>query len=287
MEKTSAMATPLWYKTLSEFYQNADGLWKILFLLAFTLLTYFVMKLVVFAITRTIKNASIKATKFTPLMCAFTSKVIKVLGWIFAILVILQIWGINLAPVIAGLGVTGIVLGFALQESISSFFSGFMLVLNNPFGLGDYVDIGSVSGTVTGMDMLSVTLVTPDNKRITMSNKIVWGDTIVNYSAMDKRRIDMVVAVDYNSNIELAREVIRDLITSYPDVIKEPAPVVEVGELAGSSINLVVRPWVGNSDFWKVKWRFQKDVVETLDKAGIEIPYNKLDINVLSNKASI
>jgi len=287
MENEVEIAAQNWYQNLSAFYQSADGLWKILFLLGFTLLTYIVMKVVVFIITRTIKKASLKATKFTPLMCSFTSKVIKVLCWLFAALVILQIWGINLAPVIAGLGVTGVVLGFALQESISSFFSGFMLVLNNPFGLGDYVDIGSVSGTVAGMDMMCVTLVTPDNKRITMSNTIVWGNTIVNYSAMDKRRVDMTVGIDYNSNVELAKSIILELIKSYPEVLKNPEPVVEVSELADSSVNFVVRPWVGNGDYWTVKFRFQKDIIAAFEKAGIEIPYKKLDINVLSEKVSI
>ena len=199
---------------------------------------------------------------------------------IFAILFILGVWGIDLTPVVAGLGVTGVVLGFALQESISSIFSGMMLAINQPFELGDYVDIGSTSGTVRAMDIMSVTLTTPDNRKITMSNKIVWSQVITNYSSMDKRRLDMNAGVAYGTDLNKAKQVIKDVIDSYPEVLKDPAPVIEVSELADSEITFIVRPWVAPADYWPVKWRFQKDICEALERAGIEIPYNKLDVYV-------
>ena len=221
-----------------------------------------------------------KYEKFTPLMLGFLIKLIQVLIWILAILVVLGFWGINLTPVIAGLGVTGVVLGFALQESISSIFSGMMLAINQPFGIGDYVDIGSTSGTVKAMDIMSVTLRTPDNKKITMSNKIVWSQVIVNYSDLDKRRLDMTTGVAYGTNLDSAKSVIKSVLDSYPEVLKDPEPVIEVSNLADSEVTFIVRPWVSPSDYWNVNWRFQKDIYNAFEKAGIEIPYNKLDVNV-------
>ncbi|MDD7008170.1 MAG: mechanosensitive ion channel family protein [Spirochaetales bacterium] len=262
------------------FYSSLSMLERIGVNLIVSAIIFFVAKIAVMVVKRLLNKAEGRHVKFTPLMSGFVFKLLKVLIWIFAILFILAVWGIDLTPVVAGLGVTGVVLGFALQESISSIFSGMMLAINQPFELGDYVDIGSTSGTVRAMDIMSVTLTTPDNRKITMSNKIVWSQVITNYSSMDKRRLDMNAGVAYGTDLNKAKQVIKDVIDSYPEVLKDPAPVIEVSELADSEITFIVRPWVAPSDYWPVKWRFQKDICEALERAGIEIPYNKLDVYV-------
>lgn len=262
------------------FFSSLSMLERIGVNLIVSAIIFFVAKIAVSVVKRLLNKAEGRHVKFTPLMSGFVFKLLKVLIWIFAILFILAVWGIDLTPVVAGLGVTGVVLGFALQESISSIFSGMMLAINQPFELGDYVDIGSTSGTVRAMDIMSVTLTTPDNRKITMSNKIVWSQVITNYSSMDKRRLDMNAGVAYGTDLNKAKQVIKDVIDSYPEVLKDPAPVIEVSELADSEITFIVRPWVAPSDYWPVKWRFQKDICEALERAGIEIPYNKLDVYV-------
>ncbi|MDY3849230.1 MAG: mechanosensitive ion channel family protein [Bullifex sp.] len=262
------------------FYSSLSMLERIGVNLIVSAIIFFVAKIAVSVVKRLLNKAEGRHVKFTPLMSGFVFKLLKVLIWIFAILFILAVWGIDLTPVVAGLGVTGVVLGFALQESISSIFSGMMLAINQPFELGDYVDIGSTSGTVRAMDIMSVTLTTPDNRKITMSNKIVWSQVITNYSSMDKRRLDMNAGVAYGTDLNKAKQVIKDVIDSYPEVLKDPAPVIEVSELADSEITFIVRPWVSPADYWPVKWRFQKDICEALERAGIEIPYNKLDVYV-------
>lgn len=228
------------------------------------------------------RGTSRRHPKFTVLMSEFASKVTAVVVSIISVLIILEIWGINLAPIIAGVGVTGVVLGFALQETIASFFSGMMLAMNNPFRIGDYVTIGTTSGTVDAMDMMSVTLSTPDNKKITMSNKLVWGQVITNYSFTSSRRVDMVVRVSYDTNLDKAKDIIMNLLQSYPETLPSPLPVVEVSELADSSINFIARPWVLPKNYWAVYWKFQKDIIPALAKGGVTIPYNKLDVNILS-----
>lgn len=252
-------------------------------IVALSLLTFIIAKIVIKIISKMLRKAvKVKNGKLTPLMAGFILKVVQVVIWVFTALIILQIWGINLTPVIAGLGVTGVVLGFALQESISNIFSGLLLALNNPFGIGDYVLLGSIEGTVTGMDAISVTLLSGDNKKITISNKIVLADAIINYSSSDIRRVDMAVSVAYGSDLEKAKDVITNLVKSYPEVLSDKPVIVEVGALSASSIDFIIRPWSKNSDYWTVKWRFQKEICPALNAAGIEVPYNKLDVNILT-----
>lgn len=252
-------------------------------IVALSLLTFVIAKIVIKIISKMLRKAvKVKNGKLTPLMAGFILKVVQVVIWVFTALIILQIWGINLTPVIAGLGVTGVVLGFALQESISNIFSGLLLALNNPFGIGDYVLLGSIEGTVTGMDAISVTLLSGDNKKITISNKIVLADAIINYSASDIRRVDMAVSVAYGSDLEKAKDIITNLVKSYPEVLSDKPVIVEVGALSASSIDFIIRPWSKNSDYWTVKWRFQKEICPSLNAAGIEVPYNKLDVNILT-----
>ncbi len=252
-------------------------------IVALSLLTFVIAKIVIKIISKMLRKAvKVKNGKLTPLMAGFILKVVQVVIWVFTALIILQIWGINLTPVIAGLGVTGVVLGFALQESISNIFSGLLLALNNPFGIGDYVLLGSIEGTVTGMDAISVTLLSGDNKKITISNKIVLADAIINYSASDIRRVDMAVSVAYGSDLEKAKDIITNLVKSYPEVLSDKPVIVEVGALSASSIDFIIRPWSKNSDYWTVKWRFQKEICPALNAAGIEVPYNKLDVNILT-----
>ena len=262
---------------------SAEQLIHIAIILALSLLTFVIAKIVIKIISKMLTKAvTVKKGKLTPLMAGFILKVVQVVIWVFAALIILQIWGINLTPVIAGLGVTGVVLGFALQESISNIFSGLLLALNNPFGIGDYVLLGSIEGTVTGMDAISVTLLSGDNKKITISNKIVLADAIINYSSSDIRRVDMAVSVAYGSDLEKAKDIITNLVKSYPEVLSDKPVIVEVGALSASSIDFIIRPWSKNSDYWTVKWRFQKEICPALNAAGIEVPYNKLDVNILT-----
>ena len=203
--------------------------------------------------------------------------------WIIAIIAILGVFGIDLTPVLAGLGITGVVLGFALQESISSFFSGIMIAINSPFRVGDWVDIGDISGTVESMDLMCVTLSSGDNKKITMNNKNVWGSNIINYSFIERRRLDMAVTVRYTDDLEKAKEAIRSLLATYPEILPDPQPLVEVGSYGESAITIYVRPWVKPSDYWPVCWRFNADILKTLRANGIDMPFNQIDVHVIQD----
>ena len=264
------------------FQETAVSLTDILIRIGASILIIIAIRVINRIVKKALKTASARHVKFTNLMCQFLIKVLSVIFWVIAVMSVMSVWGINLKPIIAGLGVTGVVLGFALQESIASLFSGMMLAINNPFRIGDYVDIGSTSGSIQAMDMMSVTLTTPDNKKITMANKLVWGSVITNYSYTTMRRVDMVVPVAYGSDYEKVKKLVMDLLMSYPETLPNRLPTVEVSALADSSVNIIARPWVVPENYWSVYWRFQQDILVTLKKNGIEVPFNKLDINILS-----
>ena len=244
---------------------------------------FIVAKIITSLVHKSLRKLSRVNKKCTPMLMRLLAKIISVIVWIIAIIAILGVFGIDLTPVLAGLGITGVVLGFALQESISSFFSGIMIAINSPFRVGDWVDIGDISGTVESMDLMCVTLSSGDNKKITMNNKNVWGSNIINYSFIERRRLDMAVTVRYTDDLEKAKEAIRSLLATYPEILPDPQPLVEVGSYGESAITIYVRPWVKPSDYWPVCWRFNADILKTLRANGIDMPFNQIDVHVIQD----
>lgn len=245
------------------------------------LLIVFIGKLVIIGISCVLKRALNRSKKINDLMARFILKLVNVIGWIFLIIAFLGRIGLDMGPVLAGLGITGVVLGFAFQDTIGNLLSGMMIVINSPFRIGDYIETGSFSGTVSDMDMICVILSTPDNRKITISNKLVWGNPIVNYSNVERRRLGLTVSVAYGTNIQLAKDTIWKILNSYSEILPEPAPMVEVNTLAASSIDFAVRPWTKPEDFWKVHWRFQGEIVDRLAEVGISVPFNQLDVHII------
>lgn len=259
---------------------TSKGFVSFLWNLVIALLIVLIGKLLIVLITRMFKRMFARSKKINELMAKFLLKVISSIGWIIVALALLEHLGINMAPIIAGLGVTGVILGFAFQESIGNLLSGVMIVINAPFRIGDYVDVGTLSGTVTNMDLMCVTLATPDNKQITLANKLVWGNPIVNYSYTVNRRVDMIVSVAYGTDLRKVKQEIKELFDSYPEVLKEPNPTIEVSKLNDSSVDLIARPWTLPGDYWKIFWRFQADIYEKLNADGISIPFPQLDVHL-------
>ena len=125
--------------------------------------------------------------------------------------------------------------------------------------------------------MICVILATPDNKKITMSNRLVWGSPIVNYSDMERRRVDLVVSVPYGSDVATVKQVISSIFAKYEEILPEPAPTIEVNKLSASSVDFIARPWTKPADYWKVYWRFQGEIVSRLAEVGLEVPFDQLN----------
>ncbi|MHC4732632.1 MAG: mechanosensitive ion channel family protein, partial [Planctomycetota bacterium] len=151
--------------------------------------------------------------------------------------------GIQTGSFIAIVGAAGLAIGFALQGSLSNFASGVMLIIFRPFRAGEFVEVGGVAGSVEEVQVFSTILTTPDNKRIILPNSAVMGGTITNYSATGTRRVDMVFGIGYGDDIKKAKNLLVKILEEHPAILKDPAPVVAVGELADSSVNFIVRPW--------------------------------------------
>lgn len=266
---------------ISNGLSNGFHIPKIVFSAIFAVLILIIAKIICTIVKHSLRKLAGRSNKFTLIMAQLVWKLVAAIVWIIAIISVLGIFGIDLTPVLAGLGITGVVLGFALQESISSLFCGVMIALNSPFRVGDWVDIGDISGTVQSMDLMCVTLSSGDNKKITMNNKNVWGNTIVNYSYIEKRRLDMSVTVRYTDDLETAKNTIRELFGTYPEILADPAPLVEVGAYNDSSISIYVRPWVKPSDYWPVYWRFNADILKTLQAHGVDMPFNQIDVHLI------
>ena len=188
--------------------------------------------------------------------------------------------GISLAPMLAGLGVAGFIVGFALQDTLGNFAAGAMILIYRPYDVDDFVEVTGASGLVKKMTLVSTTINTFDNQTLVIPNSKIWGDVIKNVTAQRLRRVDLEFGVGYGDDLNKAKQVMLDLLTADERVLKDPAPQVEVANLNDSSVDFVVRPWVNSADYWGVKFDFPKAVKETFDAEGISIPYPQQDVHM-------
>ena len=275
--ETQTELRSLWDSLMLWFNEEAVSL---IFQIVGILLILIVGKILITLLKKWITKSLTKSKKINELMQKLILKVIAAVAWVLLLVIVLGQIGVNLGPIIAGLGVTGFILGFAFQETIGNLLAGAMIAINSPFRIGDYVEIGSISGSVRDMDMMSVTLATPDNKRVIMANKLVWGTAITNYSYTDRRRVELGASIAYDSDVNKAKQILWDIINGYPEVLADPKPVIEVNKLNDSSVDLVVRPWTLPGDYWTVYFRFQPEVLEKFREAGLEIPFPQVDVHM-------
>lgn len=219
------------------------------------------------------------------LLQAFVVTIIYWLVLAVGLMVVLSALGVDITPLFALFGGASIIAAFAMQDSLSNFASGLMIMIYRPFDVGDYVDVGGVGGTVKSTTIVSTTVATPDNKIIVIPNKNVWGNIITNVTASDTRRVDLVFGISYDDSIAEAFKVIEDALDAQPLILKEPAPKIEVNDLGDSSVNLICRPWVKTSDYWAVYWDLMRGVKERFDAAGISMPYPQRDVHVIGSAA--
>ncbi len=190
--------------------------------------------------------------------------------------------GVDTTSVMAIFATAGLAVGLALKDSLGNLAAGVMLVLFKPFKLGDFIEAGGVTGVVETIRIFSTLLKTPDNREITVPNGQIYGGTIVNYSARDTRRIDMVFGIGYDDDIRLAKKLMEEIMAADARILKDPAAGVAVAELADSSVNFNVRPWVKSEDYWDVRSDMLENVKLTFDAKGISIPFPQTDVHVFS-----
>ena len=195
------------------------------------------------------------------------------LVFLFGLLIALSQLGVSLGPLLAGLGIAGFIIGFALQDSLSNFASGMMILIYRPFDVGDFVEAGGVRGRVDRMSLVNTTFKTLDNQVLVVPNNLIWQTVITNLTAQRTRRVDLTFGIAYEDDIDKAKAVLKDVADNYPTILKDPEPNIRVNALGESSVDLILRPWVRTDDYWDTYWDLTEIVKKRFDEEGITIPF--------------
>ena len=259
--------------------------------LVFRALTFFLILLGFWVVARMVRGAVRRGLERSKLEVSSlardffvksTGRLIMLVGLIIAIAQL----GIEIGPLLAGLGIAGFVVGFALQDTLSNFASGLMILVYRPYDVGDAIEAGGVIGAVNQMNLVSTMIMTFDNQLLVVPNNKIWGDVIRNITHQETRRIDMTFGIAYSDDIAKAEQVLTEIVTSHEKVLEDPAPVIRLHELGDSSMNFVVRPWSKTSDYWDVYWDVTREVKHRFDAEGISIPFPQRDVHVYRDDVS-
>ena len=207
---------------------------------------------------------------------SWTGKLVLFIG----LLVALSQLGVEVAPLLAGLGVAGFIVGFALQDTLSNFASGIMILIYHPYDVGDLIEAAGAFGTVSDMSLVSTTILTLDRQTLVVPNNKIWGDVIKNVTAERLRRVDMEFGISYDDDIEHAERVLREIVEGHEKILATPEPVIKLHRLGDSSVDFIVRPWVKTADYWEVYWDVTRAVKVRFDAEGISIPYPQQDVHI-------
>jgi small conductance mechanosensitive channel len=195
------------------------------------------------------------------------------------LIVILTQLGVQVAPLLAGFGVAGVVVGFAMQSTLSNFAAGGMILGNRPFDLGDEIEVAGVAGHVRHMSLVSTTVVTGDNQTLIIPNSAVWGGVIRNKTTQPNRRVDLTFGIGYGNDIEKAERALREVVAGLENVLKDPAPVIKLHQLADASVLFLVRVWTARTHYDAVIWDLTRAVKLRFDQDGITIPLPQRELH--------
>ncbi|CAM3924411.1 mechanosensitive ion channel family protein [Shewanella aquimarina] len=267
-----------WNKAKNQLLDNGPGLlFKLFVFLLILFLAHLAGKAVQRIVKKMVSNSKLKFSKLLQdFFISLSGKTVFALGLMIA----LSQLGFELGPLLAGFGVAGVIIGFALQDTLSNFASGMMILIYRPYDVGDLINAAGVTGKVSQMSLVSTTIKTLDNQRLIIPNNKIWGDTINNITVEHQRRVDMTFGIGYGDNIEHAEQVLRGIVEEHPKVLKQPEPTVKLHLLGESSVDFVVRPWVKPEDYWDVYWDITRAVKMRFDQEQISIPFPQRDVHI-------
>ena len=266
------------------FSEEGGLLWLINFLkfMSILFLAYLISKIIGNGVKKAFGISKSTSQLLQDFIVNMASKLVMFIG----VLMGLAVLGVNMGPVLAFVGAAGFVVAFALQNTLSNFASGLMIMLYRPFDIDDVVDVAGVVGTVKSMTLVTTSVMTADNRMMIIPNNTIWGSIITNVTHSDKRRVDLTVGIGYNESVDKAQRVLEDILAKHPLILKEPAPAVKVHELGDSSVNFIVRPWTLTADYWTVYWEITRRIKVRFDEEGISIPFPQRDIHIVSSVES-
>jgi small conductance mechanosensitive channel len=215
-----------------------------------------------------------------PTIISFVANLIYIALLVFVVLAALGQLGIQTTSFIAVIGAAGLAIGLALQGSLSNFAAGFLMIIFRPFKVGDFIEGAGVAGTVEAIHIFTTQLLTPDNKTVIVPNASLTAGNITNYSTKGTRRVDLVFGIGYGDDIDHGKKVIWEVLNKETRILKDPAPTVMLIELANSSVNFAVRPWVTATDYWGVYSSLTENIKRSFDAEGISIPFPQRDLHI-------
>ena len=210
----------------------------------------------------------------------FVCSILQWLGLLFVVIAALSHLGVDTTSLVALVGAAGLAIGLSLQNSLGNLAAGVLLIIFKPFKKGDFIDAAGAMGTIESISIFTTVMTTADNREITVPNGAIIGGNITNFSARATRRVDMVFGISYGDDLRHAKAILEEIVGADPRVLAEPAPVVMVGELADSSVNFLVRPWVNSEDYWQVLWDTTETVKLRFDEVGISIPFPQVELHM-------
>jgi small conductance mechanosensitive channel len=281
---TRILETDVWTNLLQQWGQNVwtwssenglDWVFKIVFLLIILYAARALSRVVRRVVAQAVDRLNL-SNLLRRMIVATAANGVFILG----ILIALSQIGISIGPLLAGLGIAGIIIGFALQDTLSNFASGMMILLYRPYDVGDLIDAGGELGTVTDMSLVSTVVLTIDNQKLVIPNNLIWGGIIRNITAERTRRVDMTFGVSYDDDIPKVERILDEILRAHERVLDDPEPVVKLHTLGESSVDFVARPWVKTDDYWNVYWDITREVKLRFDAEGISIPFPQRDVHV-------
>ena len=232
------------------------------------------------SVRRIVQKAAEKSNRFSELLEQFMIKISFRAVMIIGLVVALGTVGINVAALLTVIGGASFIIAFALQDTLSNFAAGIMLLIYRPFDVGDVVEVGGVSGKIDQVSLVSTMIRTFDNKVVLVPNKNVWGQIITNSSSSEERRVDMIFGIGYSDDTDKAKEILTKIVEDHELVLDKPTPTIQLHELADSSVNFICRPWVKTPDYWQVHWDVTQRVKAEFDKSGISIPFPHQELHI-------
>lgn len=250
----------------------------------FAILTLIIGYFIAILASKYVKKAMLRA-KMVEILAEFSSRVVRVFLIIVIIMVAIGFFGVNIGEAVIGISVaSGFIIGFAFQDTLGNLAAGFLIAITKPFRVGDFVDTAGESGTIISVGASITKMTTVDNKRVIIPNSKIWGEPIVNYTALNQRMIDMRVGIGYEDDMAKAINITMDVLKNNKFVLKDPAPNVAIANLGDSSVDILVRPWVNTSDYWNAKWEITQQIKDAFDKNKISIPFPQRDVHLYQNK---
>ncbi len=248
---------------------------NIAFAIAIFIIGKIAIKMVI-GLLRKIFNRS----KMDEMLINFVLSILNAVLLLVVIVAALDRLGVDTTSLIAIVGAAGLAIGLSLQDSLKNFAAGVMLLVFKPFKEGDFIEAAGISGVVESISIFNSMMRTVDNRAVIVPNGAIYGGVIVNYSTKETRRVDMVFGIGYDADLRQAKQLLAEIIAEDDRVLKDPETVIAVSELADSSVNFIVRPWVKSADYFGVLWDTTEKVKLRFDEAGISIPFPQMDVHL-------